>query len=135
MIVVAHYVATSAIAGAGLFTAEAIAKGTVVYRENARFLQVIADTEIAALPPAAREALRKYSYRGKGRWRLTDAVYFCADDSRFMNHADAPNLVPVDDGEVYIAACDIAAHTELTCDYAAFSELADCCFDFEPPAA
>jgi len=130
MILIPHYVASSAIAGAGLFTAVDLEEGTEIYRADPRFLMIIRDDEIAALPPAVRQTVRKYSYRGKGEHRLQDAVYYCVDDSRFMNHADAPNTRPIGDGEVYVTTSRIPAHTELTCDYSAFSELADCCFDF-----
>ena len=130
MILIPHYVASSAIAGAGLFAAVDIQEGETVYQLDERFLLVIRDEEIQAMPAAARAATAKYSYRGKGADRLQGAVYYCADDSRFMNHSDQPNTRAIGNGEVYVAARFIAAHTELTCDYSEFCDPADLCFDF-----
>ncbi len=130
MILIPHYVASSPIAGAGLFTAADIGPGEPIYRVDYRFLWVISDAEIQAMPPAVRVATLKYSYRGKGRERLQGAVYYCADDSRFMNHAEQPNTRSLEGGDLYVAAHFIAAHSELTCDYSEFCEPADLCFDF-----
>ncbi len=130
MILIPHYVASSAISGAGLFAAVDIQPGEKIYQLDYRFLLVLCDAEIAAMPPAARAATAKYSYRGRGADRLQGAVYYCADDSRFMNHADDPNTSALDNGEVYVAARFIPANTEITCDYSEFCDPADLCFDF-----
>ncbi|HEX4872110.1 MAG TPA: SET domain-containing protein [Nevskiaceae bacterium] len=125
MILFPHYVAASAIEGVGLFTRVALAAGTPLYRCDARFLTVIGDGEIAALPPAMREAMSKYTYRGRGPHRLQGARYYGLDDSRFMNHSDAPNSRWVAEQELYVAACDIPAGSEITCDYREFTEPGD----------
>lgn len=130
MILVPHYVASSAIAGAGLFAAVDIQPGEKIYQLEERFLLVISDAEIHAMPAVARASTAKYSYRGKGADRLQDAVYYCADDSRFMNHSDDPNTRSVGNGEAYVAARFIAVNTEMTCDYSEFCDAADLCFDF-----
>ncbi len=130
MILIPHYVASSTIAGAGLFAAVDIQPGEKIYQLEDRFLLVISEAEIKAMPAAARAATAKYSYRGKGADRLQGAVYYCADDSRFMNHSDDPNTRSVRNGEVYVAARFIAANTEITCDYGEFCDPADLCFDF-----
>jgi len=130
MILIPHYVASSTISGAGLFTAVDIQPGEVIYRIDYRFLWIISDAEIETMPPAVRASTLKYSYRGKGRDKLQGAVYYCADDSRFMNHADQPNTRSVNGGDVYVAAEFIPANSELTCDYSEFCDPADLCFDF-----
>ena len=76
-----------------------------------------------------RETVLKYSYRGRGSRRLTGAMYYCADDSRFMNHAAAPSTLWQPQADVYVAARDLPAGTELTCDYADFCEPQDCEFE------
>lgn len=130
MILVPHYIGSSAIAGVGLFTTVSISAGETVYRFSYRFVQIITDAEVRAMPAASRERIANYSYRGKGRDRLQGAMYYCADDSRFMNHSNQPNTCWLEDSETYIATRDIPADTELTCDYADFCEPGDLCFSF-----
>lgn len=130
MIVVAHYVAPSAIAGLGLFTAAPLAAGETIYRFDSRFTFVLSDAEVEAMPAATRARLANYVYRGKGAHRLADASYYCADDSRFMNHSSTPNTRWVEATESYVTTEALAAHSELTCDYGEFSEPGDCCYSF-----
>ncbi|MBD8872007.1 SET domain-containing protein [Rhodanobacter sp. DHB23] len=128
MILVKHYVGQSRISGSGLFTAEPVRKGQVVYEFDYRFVQLIADSEIEAMPEPMREAVYKYSYRGKGKDRLQGAVYYCADDSRFMNHEDSPSTLWIESDSVYVAARDLPADSELTCNYSDFCDDGDMCF-------
>jgi hypothetical protein len=45
----------------------------------------------------------------------------CGDHSRHMNHSDHANLIEAGNGDAFnIAARDILAGEELTCDYNAF---------------
>jgi len=46
----------------------------------------------------------------------------CADQAKFVNHSDQPNLLDSEDGAVEYAAYDIAANEELTCNYYASDE-------------
>jgi SET domain-containing protein len=130
VILVPHYVGASAIQGVGLFCAQALQPGQVVYRYDYRFVQVISQVEIDALPPPMRESVLKYSYRGRGAQRLSGAYWFCVDDGRYMNHSVTPNCVWSDAADAYLAAAELPADTELTCDYRDFCEPGD--LDFEP---
>jgi len=50
-------------------------------------------------------------------------VTLCADNAKHMNHSDSPNVVNGEDGdgvETNVAARDIEAGEELTCDYYSF---------------
>lgn len=130
MMTIRHYVAKSLISGCGLFCLEPLQKGQIVYRFDYRFVMIISNDEVDSLNVGMRESILKYAYRGTGKDRLTGAVYYCIDDSRFMNHSPTPNTQWLDDSETYIATADIPAHTELTCDYADFCEPGEYCFDF-----
>jgi uncharacterized protein len=131
MILIPHTIGPSEIAGLGLFTTVDVPAGTPVYHWDARFVLQITEAEMAAMPPIVAESVRKYSYRGRGAHRLDAAVYYCADDSRFMNHAAPASLVSEADGLLYRAARFLPAGSELTCDYAEFSEPGDFCFAFQ----
>lgn len=130
MLLVAHYVASSPVAGAGLYCAEPLLRGTPVYRYDERFLLRFSDADLAALPPPAREAVLKYSFRGRGERRRAGVVWYCADDSRFMNHATVPSTVWDEASQLYRAATGLPAHSELTCNYLDFCEPED--LDFDP---
>lgn len=130
MLTIHHYVAPSTIAGCGLFCTSDLRKGEIVYKFDYRFVMLISDAEIKSLNQGMQEAILKYSYRGVGNDRLTGAVYYCVDDSRFMNHSDTPNTIWIPDTETYVAAHDIPAHSELTCNYKDFCEPGEYCFQF-----
>lgn len=128
MMQVAHFVGPSGIAGAGLMAGADIAPGTVIYRYNARFVLILDDAELDAMPTAVRTEFIKYCYRGKGEHRLSDAWYYCADDARFFNHTDDPNAIWDDAHDAYVAVRAINAGDEITCDYRSFSEPGDYAF-------
>lgn len=125
MMLISHYVASSAIEGAGLFTAQDIAEGEAIYQFDYRFVMVVSEAEIREMSPVMQAVMLKYSYRGRGRDRLNGAVYYCADDSRFFNHSDTPNTRWLEESDRYVATCFIPANTELTCNYNEFSEPGD----------
>lgn len=129
MLLVPHRVDRSAIEGLGLFCTVALSAGDPIYRYDQRFVMVLPDSELRALPAPMLESVLRYSYRGRGRDRLTGAVYYCADDSRFMNHADQPTTLWKPELGLYVAARDLAAGAELTCDYQDFCEPEDCEFE------
>jgi SET domain-containing protein len=116
MMVVRSYLSSSSIEGLGVFAAEPISKGTLVWRFDRRFDLMISKDEIASCPPHIRDYLDRYSYEFH---EDSNFVILDADDGRYMNHSDLPN-VDLTDPEIGIAARDIAAGEELTCDYACF---------------
>jgi SET domain-containing protein len=118
MLLVKTYLDRSAIHGIGLFAAERIAKGTVVWRRSPVIDVLLRAEEIAALHPAAREQIEKYTYLD----RLLGKFVLCGDDARFFNHSDAPNCLDYPDpaGGTTVAARDIEPGEELTSDYASF---------------
>ena len=104
----------SEIEGVGLFAAEPIPKGTVVWRYDPRFDLSLDMRDIPASDTIMQEWLMRYGYQPSD-----DPVYIvCGDNARFMNHSDAPNCDDVN--ELTIAIRDIAAGEEITCDYARF---------------
>jgi len=115
MLLVPTYVAPSAIHGLGLFAAEPIPAGTVVWRFNSVLDRVLDRAWAASLPEVAQQFLARYAYR-----RGTQLV-LCGDDGRFVNHSDAPTLAERPD-TASVAARDIAAGEELTEDYRAFDD-------------
>lgn len=125
MLMVKTRLAPSAIAGIGLFAAEDIPQGTVTWRFMPEFDRLLSQEEIARLPDVARENLldHVYLHADSGQFVL------CADNARFMNHADDPNTEGVHVSgaiEGYdVATRDIRAGEEMTCDYRTFDAHVD----------
>jgi uncharacterized protein len=106
----------SDIHGIGLFCKKAISKGTKVWEFHPLFDIALNDDNIELLPSVALEFLKIYGYRSVA----TREFIVNLDFSRHMNHSDTPNLIS-DENSNYFARDDIAAGTELTCDYREFS--------------
>lgn len=114
MLLVDTYVGPSRIHGLGLFAAQDIPAGTVLWRFIPPFDVLFGDRDLEALPEFTRDTVMKYSYFDAVR----AAYVLCGDDARFMNHSDLPNTR--EELEQTVAVQDIAAGEEITCDYREF---------------
>jgi uncharacterized protein len=105
----------STIHGIGCFAEEKINKGQVVWEFDPRFDMQFPENDIASLPEIMQDFLHQYSdvknFDGRAVFVLS------ADHSRYMNHADAPNLEDSPNGLQQIALRDIQPNEELTCNY------------------
>lgn len=120
MLLVKASLRPSPIHGLGCFTEEPIRKGQVVWRFDPRLDVVIPYDALGTFPQPAQDFLNMYGYvtlEGNSK-----VIVLCGDHAKHMNHSDAPNCVDafIDGVEVNIAARDIAAGEELTCDYYSF---------------
>lgn len=112
-------VAPSVIHGMGLFAAEAVPKGTPVWRFEAGFDREFSPEVVASLPTGAREHLRWFGYISAD----TGRVVLSGDHSCFMNHSATPNTgAPAESPPPFttVALRDLAAGEEITCDYSSF---------------
>jgi len=112
-------------AGLGLFAAEFIPEGTVVWRFCPGYDLVIPKDDLLRMSEASRRQFLNYCYFDKN----TKHFILCGDNERFINHSKSPNVIQdKEDGEiegVEIAARDIQKGEELFCDYYAFDADAD----------
>ena len=118
MLLVKTYLDRSRIHGIGLFAAERIPKGTVLWRRSPEIDLFLDPAELERLAPAARAQIEKYTYLDQ----VVGKLVLCGDDARFFNHADDPNChdFPDADGGTTVAARDIEEGEELTSDYSSF---------------
>jgi hypothetical protein len=118
MLLVKTYLDRSAIHGVGLFAAERIPAGSVVWRRSPEIDILLDPAQLERLHPAARAQIEKYTYLD----RVLGKLVLCGDDARFFNHSDAPNChdYPDASGGTTVAARDIERGEELTSDYASF---------------
>ena len=134
MLLVKTRIGPSAIQGIGVFAAEFIPKGTVIWRFQPGFDVLITPEIEAQLSRSALEQVRKYAYIDVD----TGEKILCSDDSRFFNHSDLPNAgIDPDrpDREIDVALRDIVANEELTCDYRTFDADSARELDFSQEAA
>jgi SET domain-containing protein len=118
MLLVKTYLDRSSIHGIGLFAAERISKGTVIWRLSPDIDLLLDPAQVDRLAPPARAQIEKYTYLDRHLRRLV----LCGDDARFFNHAEEPNChdLPDEAGGTTVAARDIEVGEELTSDYASF---------------
>ena len=113
----------SDIHGVGLFANEFIPKGSPTWRFIAGIDQAIHPDLVERVPEASRITFLTYAYLDI----RTGLYVLCADDARFMNHSDEPNVKGDYDLDpvfgVDVAARDIEPGEELTCDYRTFDRI------------
>lgn len=107
----------SPIHGIGVFAAEPIPAGALVWRLSEWDLR-LEDADLARMHPAAVAGIGRHLYQHDGRHVL------CFDHARFMNHSQSPNL-DCRDPQANYALRAIAVGEELTCDYREFDAAAD----------
>src|SRR5262245_92788 len=120
MLMVKTRLGPSKIAGIGLFADQDIPQGAVTWRFMPAYDRLLTQAEIDDLPEPARSNILDHAYLD-----ATSGLFvLCADNARFMNHAEEPNTAGVHEPgtiEGYDEATrNIAAGEELTCDYRSF---------------
>lgn len=116
MMTVKTYIAPSGIQGNGLYAAEPIKKGQVIWKYVPPFDIEITKEEVKTLPQIAQEYIERYGY---DHHEKAGVLILDGDSGRYMNHSFTPNTdftVP----ELGIAIADIAINDEMTCNYADF---------------
>jgi len=112
----------SAVHGTGLFAAQLIPKGSVIWRYVAGHDTVLSREQFEKLEPAERLAWEQFAYVS----RFTGMLVCSGDDYVFMNHSHDPNVgvAPIfEQPEGYdIALRDIQPGEELLFDYRCFGE-------------
>lgn len=116
MMLVSTYVAPSAIEGVGIFAAERIPAGTLIWELEPDFDRLIKKDEVPKLPPVLQEFVERYSYPYP---HDPEQLIVEVDNGRFMNHSNEPNTIFSDPDAGYTLR-EIQAGEELTCDYGEF---------------
>lgn len=117
MMLVRAYLAPSAIEGLGVYSHDDIKKGDLVWRFDTRFDQLIPLAVLDESDERTRQFMDRYGYDMP---MYPGFLALDADEGRFMNHCDIPNL-DFSAPDTGYALFDIPAGTELTCDYREFT--------------
>lgn len=111
MLLVKTYLDKSPINGTGLFAAQDIPAGTVIWRFTEVFDLRYSKHVVDRWPESDEKSfLLKYAYLDGWSYVL------CIDDARFMNHSATHNTGN-GDGEETIAIKNISVGEEITCNY------------------
>jgi SET domain-containing protein len=116
MLLIGTYVAQSSIQGLGVFAAEPLTRGQLIWALNPKFDVFVEEREIEGLPPHMRDYIARYTYP---HLEMPGVVILDSDNGKYMNHSLAPNT----DFRIFdkgYALVDIAAGEELTCNYHEF---------------
>lgn len=116
----------SKIHGLGLFAKKFIPKGTIWWHARPQDVLIITKDQFLTLDASHKSSLMNnfmqnlltYSYYE----RELDALIFCLDDSRFINHSPNPNSGASEDenGFCAVAERDIQPGEEITEDYSKY---------------
>lgn len=74
-------------------------------------------TDVEALPPHAQFIVGNYCLYDEENYFIPDDGFKKIDVSLFLNHADIPNIISINDGDYFEAVRDIKAGEELVVDY------------------
>ena len=118
MMLIRTRVAPSGIHGMGLFAAEAVAKGTPIWRFEPGFDHDFSPEQFAALSVLAREHTRWFCFVSK----TNGHVILSGDHACFINHSATPNTgaptsTNAKSSVTTVALRDIVAGEEISCDY------------------
>ena len=116
MMLVSTYVAPSDVEGVGVFAADAIKKGTLIWKYDPSFDRLVPAAWLTEASPIMQEFLIKYAYPAHD---APGQLVIEIDNGRFMNHSERPNTDFRKIVEGY-ALRNIAAGEELICNYAEF---------------
>lgn len=114
LLLVRTYIAPSPIEGIGVFAMDPIRAGQAIWRFVPGF-------DLLLPPDFLHQGDIKWITKYTQTCEITGMLLLCADNMRFMNHSDNPNVnstKPLFHGsQTDDALRDIAAGEELTCDY------------------
>jgi SET domain-containing protein len=116
MLLVDTFVGPSVIEGVGVFAAEPIKAGQIIYRFDPSFDRLISRAELNTFPASIRRFIDRYTYPHPTE-RLM--VVLDADNGRHMNHSTDPNT-NFSHSTYGFAIRDIEIGEEITCNYAEF---------------
>jgi SET domain-containing protein len=114
MLHVQAHAGVSRIHGIGLFAAQFIPAGTIIWRFQPGFDLELSIEDLDRLTPVAQRQVRQYAYSSPAGARYL----LSSDDDRFTNHSEEPNTHVVDGCTV--ASRDIEPGEEITTDYREF---------------
>lgn len=113
----------SALHGIGVFAIRDIPKGCRnMFSTGVGNWIKVPRQDVDALPKHSRELVENFCLYDEGNYFIPDYGFKLMDLSVYLNHADMPNIVSINDGEYFEAIHDIKEGEELLVDYGTLVE-------------
>ena len=108
----------STVHGIGVFAIRDIPKGsrTMFSKENEDWIKISVE-EVESLPGYSKELVKTYCVFDDNYYYVESYGFKKMDLVNFLNHADTPNIIPVNDGEFFEAITEIKCGQELFINY------------------
>ena len=113
----------SAVHGIGVFAIRNIPKGcrTIFSRGVGEWIR-LSMGDVEKLPEHSRSLIETYCLYDEDHYYVPDYGFKVMDIVNYLNHSSVPNIISVNDGEIFEALTDIPAGTELLVDYTKIAE-------------
>ena len=108
----------SPVAGIGVFAITDIQKGqkNIFSNDKSEWIKV-SRGEVAELPVHSRALVENFCLYDEGNYFIPEYGFKMVDLVVYLNHADEPNIISINEGEDFEAIHDIRAGEELFIDY------------------
>jgi len=108
----------SVVHGIGVFAIRDIPKGcrAIFSRGVGEWIRLSID-DVAELPEHSRSLIETYCLYDEDNYYVPDYGFKVMDIVNYLNHSSTPNIISVNDGEIFEALTDIPAGAELLVDY------------------
>ncbi len=104
--------------GIGVFAIRDIPKGTRnIFSQGVGEWIKLTIAEVEALPKHSKDLVENHCLFDEEVYYVPDYGFKLVDLVIYLNHADTPNVVSINDGEFFEAIIDIKAGEELLVDY------------------
>jgi len=104
--------------GIGVFAIRDIPKGTRnIFSQGVGEWIKLTNAEVEALPKHAKDLVENHCLFDEGHYYVPDYGFKLVDLVIYLNHAEMPNVISINDGEFFEAICDIKTGEELLVDY------------------
>lgn len=110
----------SPIEGIGVFALQDIPKGCRSMFSKATINEqwiAISKMEVELLPAHSKALIENYCLYDEDNYFVPDYGFKKMDLVNFLNHSEIPNIISINDGEIFEAICDIKKDEELFIDY------------------
>ena len=116
----------SGVHGIGVFAIRDIPKGcrTIFSKGIGGWIKLSIE-DVESLPQHSRWLVETYCLYDADHYYVPDHGFKVMDIVNYLNHSSSPNLISVNDGEMFEAIIDIPAGTELLLDYTEIAEHLD----------
>ena len=113
----------SALHGIGVFAIRDIPKGcqTIFSKDVGQWIK-LSFGEVDRLPQHSRALIETYCLYDEDNYYVPDYGFKVMDVVNYLNHSSTPNIVSVNDGEIFEALTDISTGEELLIDYTKIAE-------------